>query len=87
MHCLMLSTCTLLYFPQDELYLFVGKAIALSILSGGPGPSFFADAVVDYLFAGVSAVQAKIEDIPDESIQQQVSKVCCFYLLLQSIIH
>ncbi len=36
-----------LYIPQDELYLFVGKIIALSVLNGGPGPTFFAHAVVE----------------------------------------
>ena len=55
---------------QNELYLCMGKMIALSIVHGGPGPSFFAGCVVDYIFNGLGSVSARIEDIPDASIKE-----------------
>ena len=62
-------TCTqidMIVFSQDELFLYVGRMIALSILHGGPGPVFFAPVVVDYLFGGISAVKPSVDDVPDE---------------------
>ena len=49
--------------------------IALSILHGGPGPSFLAPCVVDYLFSGLVNVTASVEDIPDQSIQNKIRQV------------
>ena len=73
---------------QEELYLCMGKMIALSIIHGGPGPSYFAECVVDYLFSGLKAVTARVTDIPDAIIQQHLQKVelavivtlHCFYI-------
>ena len=64
-------------FAQDELYLYVGRMIALSILHGGPGPVFFAPVIVDYLFGGISAVKLSVDDVPDEDLQLKIRKVCC----------
>ena len=33
-----------------EVYYTIGKMVALSIIHGGPAPTFFADPVIDYLF-------------------------------------
>lgn len=60
---------------QDDMYLRVGRIIALSILHGGPGPTFFAPIVVDYLFGGFSAVKPCIEDVPDNELQLKINKV------------
>ena len=60
---------------QEEMYLCMGKMIALSVVHGGPGPSFFAESVVAYLFCGLSGVTAKVDDVPDTSIRDQLKKV------------
>jgi hypothetical protein len=49
--------------------------IALSIVHGGPGPSFFVECVVDYIFNGLGSVSARIVDIPDASIKERIQKV------------
>lgn len=64
-----------------ELYLFVGKAIALSILNGGPGPTFFSPLSIDYLFGGITKVKPSVDDIPDMLIQDKISKVYLFMCL------
>ena len=61
---------------QDELFLMVGKMIALSILHGGPGPVFFARCVIDYMFGGIANVSACIQDIPHLQIQSLIQRVC-----------
>ena len=64
-------------FAQDELYLYVRRMIALSILHGGPGPVFFAPVIVDYLFGGISAVKPSVDDVPYDDLQLKIRKVCC----------
>lgn len=61
------------------MYLCIGRIIALSILHGGPGPTFFAPIVVDYLLGGFSAVQPCIEDVADNELQLKIKKVQCIY--------
>ena len=63
MHCL------------HELYLCIGRLIALSILHGGPWPVFFAPVIVDYLFGGIGAVKPSVEDVPDQQPKCMIKKV------------
>ena len=67
-------------FAQDELFMYVGRMCALSILHGGPGPVFLAPVIVDYLFGGISQVKPDIDDVPDEQLQSKIRKVCCCHL-------
>ena len=58
-----LTTCVVRHNTtalQNELYLCIGKMITLSIVHGGPGPSFFAESVVDYIFNGLGSVSASV---------------------------
>jgi hypothetical protein len=55
------------------MYLCIGRIIALSILHGVPGPTFFAPIVVDYLFGGFQ-VKPCIEDVPDNELQLKINK-------------
>ena len=55
--------------------MFVGKVIAMSVVNGGPGPTFLSPVIVDYLFGGVSAVKPSVEDVLDYDIQTKISKV------------
>jgi len=63
-------------YTQDEFFLIVGKIFSLSIINGGPGPSFLSRVVVDYLFGGVTAVKATVEDIIDDEVKAKIEKVC-----------
>ena len=49
--------------------------IAMSILHGGPGPTFLAPSIVDYLFGRLSAVTPLVEDVPDMLTQNKIQKV------------
>ena len=62
---------------QEKLYLFMGKVIALLIVNGGPGPTFLAPVVDDYLFGGIACVKPSVEDVPDETVRSKIQKVCC----------
>lgn len=61
---------------QDEIYYFVGKAIVLSILNGGPGPTFFSPLIVEYLFRGMADMkQPCVSDVPDPELRDKISMV------------
>lgn len=72
-------------FFQNEVYLSVGKIIALSILHGGPGPFFFAPCIIDYLFGGIGSVTPSVDDVPDREVQSKLKRVGHFYLSLIQI--
>ena len=56
--------------------MFVGKVIAMVIVNGGPGPTFLSPAIVDYLFGGMTAVKATVEDVLDVNVRAKITKVC-----------
>lgn len=56
----------------------------MSVIHGGPGPTFFTPAVADYLIGGkISSVKPDVSDIPDFEIQSKIKMVCiCIKLLI-----
>lgn len=63
-----------LALSKGEFYK-MGVFIVMSLMQGGPGPTFFAPSVVDYLFGGTEAVKGCIDDIPDIEICEKLHKV------------
>ena len=57
--------------------------IAMSVIHGGPGPTFFTPAVADYLIGGVSSVKPNMSDIPDLEIQSKIKKVAMYVMAIQ----
>ena len=51
--------------------------IALSVLHGGPGPTFFGESAIDYLLGGIASVKPNVSDIPDAEVQSKIKAVCC----------
>jgi hypothetical protein len=62
--------------------LFVGKAIALSILHGGPGPIFLSPLIVDYPFGGIRSVKPCVDDVFDEGLRMKILKICVFFICI-----
>ena len=60
---------------SKNTYYHVGVMIAVSLIHGGPSPSFFAPAVADYLAHGIERVKATVEDVPDPNIRTKLRKV------------
>ncbi len=53
----------------------IGTFIVLSITQGGPGPTWFAGSVVDYLFGGTEAVKGCATDVPDYDVREKLLEV------------
>ena len=60
---------------QEGLFLFMGKLFAMSIVHGGPSPTFFARSIVEYLFGGFEDVCVDICEVPDPHIRELLEKV------------
>ena len=60
---------------EKKTYLYVGQMIAVSLLHGGPAPSFFSKAVADYFAFVQSGVSPSRDDVPDISVQNSIQKV------------
>ena len=60
---------------QKQYYRYLGEAIVLSVTQGGPGPLCFAQSIVDYLQGGIERVTPRIEDIPNDNIQELLRRV------------
>ena len=65
---------------NGEFYL-IGSIIVLSLMQGGPAPTFFAPSVVEYLFRGQCPEIPSISDIPDPVVQQKLFEVSVILLL------
>lgn len=63
---------------DKDVYKIVGKIIALSVIHGGPGPTFLSKSVLNYIFREGKLFDVYIEDIPDETVQALLEKVCRF---------
>ena len=66
---------------EKNTYYHIGALLATSIVHGGPAPSFFCNAVTDFIAFGISKVLVKaiIDDVPDRSVKESLQKVILPY--------
>ena len=58
---------------KKKTFFIVGKMLALSLMHGGPAPTFLADSIVNYILHGNT--DGKVTDVPDQSVQDVLLKV------------
>ena len=56
---------------EKRTFVHVGTIFALSLLHGGPAPSFLAPAVADYIVHGVQTVDVSAEDVPAREMREK----------------
>jgi len=49
--------------------------IGASLLNGGPGPSFFANIVADYILYGIDKTKVKLQDVVNPHMLDKLTKV------------
>ncbi len=73
------ETCLVPKHNVSELgkktYYHIGVMLAVSLIHGGPPPSFFAPAIADYLAYGIEKVKATPEHVPDQNMRNKLQKV------------
>lgn len=67
--------CPNVFALQKDTYKYVGQMIAVSLIHGGPAPSFLAPSAVEYITYGLQKVKGRPEDVPDDVIQSKLIKV------------
>ncbi len=60
---------------EKNTFFYIGSIFALSLVHGGPSPSFLALSVADYIVYGVKAVQVSVDDIPVYEIKERIKLV------------
>ena len=60
---------------NKKTYFYVGYIPSISLVHGGPAPSFFAEPVADYILYGLEKVKVSIADIQDRAIKRKLQKV------------
>ena len=60
---------------QHNTYKHVGQMMAVSLIHGGPAPTFLAPSVVDYFVRGIKYVKASPEEVPIPTVKQKLIEV------------
>ncbi|XP_066468208.1 G2/M phase-specific E3 ubiquitin-protein ligase [Tiliqua scincoides] len=60
---------------KDNLYYEAGKMIAVSLVHGGPSPSFFSETLFNCLVYGTENVTPTAEDVADVDVLQTIKKI------------
>ena len=60
---------------EKKSFFHIGAIFALSLIHGGPSPSFLAPPVADYIFSEILSVHVTVDDIPIIEMKQKVVKV------------
>lgn len=66
---------------RDDRYFIAGRAIAVSLVHGGPPPCFLSRTLFTCLTEGPDACCRVLEDITDIDLYSKLKKVCCPILL------
>ncbi|XP_054828197.1 G2/M phase-specific E3 ubiquitin-protein ligase [Eublepharis macularius] len=60
---------------KDNLYYEAGKMIAVSLVHGGPSPSFFSKTLFNCLVYGTENVKPTMEDVADVGVLETIMKI------------
>lgn len=66
-----------IYFTavREDLYFLAGRAIAVSMVHGGPSPGFVSNTMYDCLVKGPANTSPTIEDVSDLDLRQKIKQV------------
>ena len=57
---------------EKHTYKHIGEMIAVSLVHGGPPPTFFAPSVVDYMVYGLKGVKPAVDEVPNHTIRNKI---------------
>ena len=70
-----LASCDNVIELNKKTYFHIGQILSISLVHGGPAPSFFAEPVADYILYGLEKVKVSIADMQDRAIKRKLQKV------------
>ena len=61
---------------ENKLYERIGEMISVSLIHGGPAPTFFAPSMVDYIVYGsINKVNPSVNEVPNVHIRKKLEEV------------
>ena len=66
---------------ERQTYKHIGQMMSMSLLHGGPAPTFFAPSVVDYVVHGIKKVKPTVDEVPNPTIRTKLWEVSCKYYM------
>ena len=69
---------------RRQTYKHIGEMFAVSLIYGGPPPTFLSPSAVTYIVHGLTKVNAAVDEVPDPSIRTKLKQVN-FYIII--IVH
>ena len=60
---------------NKKTYFYVGQILSITLVHGGPAPSFFVEPIADYILYGLEKVKVSIADVQDKVIKRKLQKV------------
>lgn len=80
--------CNVVFSPalREDRYFIAGRAIAVSLVHGGPSPGFLSPTLCSCVVGGKDSAKPVLEDIADFDLYEKVKKVIlCSLLLICSV--
>ena len=66
---------------EKQTYHYVGQMMAVSLIHGGPSPTFLTPSVVDYLIKGIRGADPEVKEVPNPDIRRKLEEVSNVALL------
>jgi hypothetical protein len=60
---------------NKKTYFYIGQILSITLVHGGPAPSFFAEPVADYILYGLEKIKVSIADVQDKAVKRKLKKV------------
>ena len=64
---------------EKQTYCYVGKMVAVSLIHGGPAPTFLAPSVVDYVIKGIRGADPEVKEVPNLQVRSKLEVGIMFY--------
>lgn len=61
---------------EKQTYRHVGQMMAVSLIHGGPAPTFLAPSVISYIIKGIQGAEPDIQEVPNTHVRKKLEEVC-----------
>ena len=65
---------------EKQTYRYIGQMIAVSLIHGGPAPTFLAPSVVGYILKGIRGADPQVKEVPNLHVRQKLEEVCIMFI-------
>ena len=66
---------------ENQTYYYIGQMMAVSLIHGGPAPTFLAPSVVDYIIKGIRGADPQVKEVPNLHVRSKLNEVRIVFCL------